>query len=151
MWYAEVWPFFKPHHNPYNPVIRWRLCILSYCCCACKTAFFSLSHNPTWAIIGVKQPEKWIPVGTESVILSGLTYLSLHRAYGRITLRYCHLLVLLFFIKAVPLRPRQNGRNFADDTFKRIISWMKMLEFGLNFHWSLFGRVELTIFQHWFR
>ena len=28
---------------------------------------------------------------------------------------------------------------------------MKMLEFGLKFHWSLFIRVQLTIFQHWFR
>ena len=30
-------------------------------------------------------------------------------------------------------------------------SWMKMLEFWLRFHWSLFLRVQLTIFQHWFR
>ena len=28
---------------------------------------------------------------------------------------------------------------------------MKMLEFRLRFHWSLFLRVQLTIFQHWFR
>ena len=30
-------------------------------------------------------------------------------------------------------------------------SWMKMLEFRWRFHWSLFLRVQLTIFQHWFR
>ena len=30
-------------------------------------------------------------------------------------------------------------------------SWMKMLEFQLKFHWSLFLHVQLTIFQHWFR
>ena len=30
-------------------------------------------------------------------------------------------------------------------------SWMKMLEFRLRFHWCLFLRFELTIFQHWFR
>ena len=30
-------------------------------------------------------------------------------------------------------------------------SWMKMSVFRLNFHWSLFLRVQLTIFQHWFR
>ena len=30
-------------------------------------------------------------------------------------------------------------------------SWIKMLEFRLNFHWSLFLRVQLTICQHWFR
>ena len=42
------------------------------------------------------------------------------------------------------------GHHFPDDTFKRI-SWMKMQEFCLRFHWSLFLRFELTIFQHWFR
>ena len=30
-------------------------------------------------------------------------------------------------------------------------SWMKMLDFLLRFHWSLFLRVQLTIIQHWFR
>ena len=30
-------------------------------------------------------------------------------------------------------------------------SWMKMLEFWLKFHWSLFLRFQLTITQHWFR
>ena len=30
-------------------------------------------------------------------------------------------------------------------------SWMKMYEFRLKLHWSLFPRVQLTIFQHWFR
>ena len=28
---------------------------------------------------------------------------------------------------------------------------MKMFEFRLKFHWSLFPRVQLTIFQHWVR
>ena len=30
-------------------------------------------------------------------------------------------------------------------------SWMKMYEFRLTFHWSLFLGVQLTLFQHWFR
>ena len=30
-------------------------------------------------------------------------------------------------------------------------SWTNMSEFRLRFHWSLFLRFELTIFQHWFR
>ena len=41
------------------------------------------------------------------------------------------------------LRPRQNGCHFAEDIFKCI--------FQLKFHRSLFLRVQLTIFQHWFR
>ena len=30
-------------------------------------------------------------------------------------------------------------------------SWMKMVEFLLKFRWSLFLRVQLSIFPHWFR
>ena len=30
-------------------------------------------------------------------------------------------------------------------------SWIKMSEFQFKFHWSLFPRAQLTIFQHWFR
>ena len=30
-------------------------------------------------------------------------------------------------------------------------SWMEIYELGLKFHWSLFLRVQLTMFQHWFR
>ena len=36
-------------------------------------------------------------------------------------------------------------------TFSNAFSSMKMFEFRLKFHWSLFPRVQLTIFQHWFR
>ena len=39
---------------------------------------------------------------------------------------------------------------FADDIFK-CISWMKMYTLRLKFHWSLFPRVQSTIFKHWFR
>ena len=46
------------------------------------------------------------------------------------------------------LRPRRNGRYNADDSafFRK-----KMFEFRLKFHWSLFLRVQISIFQHWFR
>ena len=36
-------------------------------------------------------------------------------------------------------------------TLSSAFSWKKMSEFRLKFHWSLFLRVQLTIFQHWFR
>ena len=36
-------------------------------------------------------------------------------------------------------------------TFSNAFSWMKMYEFRLRFHWSLFLRFQLTISQHWFR
>ena len=36
-------------------------------------------------------------------------------------------------------------------TFSNGFPWMKMHEFRLTFHWSLFLGVQLTIIQHWFR
>ena len=39
------------------------------------------------------------------------------------------------------LRPRQNDRQFLDDILKCI--------YKFRFHWRLFPRVQLTIFQHW--
>ena len=47
------------------------------------------------------------------------------------------------------------GRDKMDaisqTTFWSAFSWMKMFEFRLKFHWSLFLRVQLTKIQHWFR
>ena len=48
------------------------------------------------------------------------------------------------------LRPRQDGRHFADDICKCTFL-NEMLEISLKCHWNLFIRVKLTIFQHWFR
>ena len=48
------------------------------------------------------------------------------------------------------LKPRQNGRHFPDDIFQCIFFNENVL-FRLRFHWSLFPRVKLTIFQHWLR
>ena len=36
-------------------------------------------------------------------------------------------------------------------TFSNVFSSMKMYLFRLSFHWNLFLRVQLRIFQHWFR
>ena len=47
------------------------------------------------------------------------------------------------------------GRDIMDaisqKTFSSAFCRTKIFEFRLNFHWSLFLRVQLTIFQHWFR
>ena len=39
----------------------------------------------------------------------------------------------------------------SQTTFLNVFSIMKMNEFRIGFHWSLFLRFELVIFQHWFR
>ena len=48
------------------------------------------------------------------------------------------------------LRPRQMDA-ISQTTFSDAFSWMKMFEYRLKCHWSLFLRVQLTIFQRWFR
>ena len=48
------------------------------------------------------------------------------------------------------LRPRQECRHFSDDIFKGI-SWMKACKLRITFHWSVFPRVQSTIFHHWLR
>ena len=48
------------------------------------------------------------------------------------------------------LRPRQMDA-ILQTPFSNAYSWMKMFEFWLKFHWSLFPRVQLTIFQQSFR
>ena len=46
---------------------------------------------------------------------------------------------------------RDEMNNISQMTFSNVFSSMKMFEFQLKFHWSLFPTVQLTIFQHWFR
>ena len=62
----------------------------------------------------------------------------------------CTCLCMLGFLNKS--KPRQNGRRFAGDILKLIFSkedlWISVI---MIFHWSLFLRVTLTIFQHWFR
>ena len=44
-----------------------------------------------------------------------------------------------------------NMNAISQTTFSSAFYWMKMYELRLKIHWSLFLRVHLTIFQHWFR
>ena len=48
------------------------------------------------------------------------------------------------------LRPRKIDA-ISQMTFSKGFSWTKVFAFWLKFHWSLFPRVQLTKFQHWFR
>ena len=47
------------------------------------------------------------------------------------------------------LRPRQMDA-ISQTTFSNGFSGMKVFEFRLKAHWSLFPRVQLTKLQHWF-
>ena len=41
--------------------------------------------------------------------------------------------------------------DISQTTFWNAFSWMKMCKFGLGFLWILLPRVQLTIYQDWFR
>ena len=45
---------------------------------------------------------------------------------------------------------REKMAAISQTTLSNAFSWMEKLAFGLKFHWSLFLRVQLTTFQHWF-
>ena len=66
--------------------------------------------------------------------------------------RHCFVWVTkqLYELYVNSLRPRQMDA-ISPTTFSNAFSWMKMFEFRLKFHGSLFTRVQLTIFQHWFK
>ena len=54
--------------------------------------------------------------------------------------------ITLFAVSINSLRPRKHRHHFADDVFKcNFLN--EMFEFRLKFHWSLFLKVQLTIFQ----
>ena len=46
---------------------------------------------------------------------------------------------------------RDSMGAISQTTHLNTFSWIKIYEFRLKFHWSLFLRVQLTIFHHWFR
>ena len=46
---------------------------------------------------------------------------------------------------------RDKMAAISQTTLSNAFSWIKILEFRLKFHWNLLLRVQLTIFQHWFR
>ena len=55
------------------------------------------------------------------------------------------------WIKGLTHWGRDQIDAISQTTFSNAFSRMKMNEFRLEFHWSLFLRVQLTIIQHWFR
>ena len=78
--------------------------------------------------------------------------------WGLVNLIYgiCYLSIYFLTMTPYALDPlthwgRDKMASIFQTTFSIAFSWMKMLKFRLRFHWSLFSRVQLTIFQHWFR
>ena len=85
------------------------------------------------------------------------SHISLLLGSGYLNLSYSICLEYIF-TKHIFTRPiflthwdRDEIDAISQTTFSNAFSWMKMNEFRVGFHWSLFLRFELTIFRHWFR
>ena len=99
-------------------------------------------------------------VGAKPLSEPVLKYCSLGTSFSEIEIKIHTLLfkkmqfenVACHFISASMLTHLGRDKMAAvSQTFSNAFSWMKMYEFRLKFHWSLFLRFQLTIFQHWFR
>ena len=62
-------------------------------------------------------------------------------------------IVLVMFVSCTKLTHLDRDKMAAKflTTISNAYSWMKLYKFRLRFHWNLFPRVKITIFQHWFR
>ena len=79
-----------------------------------------------------------------------MTKSRLSMVWNALILLWCHGDALALYRILNTLRPRQMDA-ISQTTFSNAFSWMKMFEFRLKFHWRLFLRFQITIFQHWFR
>ena len=64
---------------------------------------------------------------------------------------YAHLLLCFILLWFLTHWGRDKMDAISQTTISSAFSWIKISKFRLKFHWSLFLRVQLTIFQHWFR
>ena len=74
-------------------------------------------------------------------------FYQLHRAWNKETFTGTN---ALSSINILTHWGRDKMTAFSQTTLSNAFSWMKILEFRLKFHLSLFLRVQLTIIQHWF-
>ena len=67
-------------------------------------------------------------------------------------MRPCHLCFVITMQKIILTHwGRDKMAAIFQTTLSNAFSWMKMYKFRLRFHWSLFPRVQLAIYQYWFR
>ena len=85
-------------------------------------------------------------INAENTLIDELIYLSVVYMVGYLStwVRFSHVSTLTYW-------GRYKMDAISQTTFSSAFSWMKMFEFRLKFHWSLFLRVQLAIIQHWFR
>ena len=163
----------------YISVSKWRLCCMCYWYTSLMmrmkfstfySKYFELCVDCVCNLFGMlgvtlffsklsvlKQKYTWWLVGLDALVLNVA-----RKPTGIVLITIDRRDFVFHALRFQPPGPRRNiktvypwygdshVKHFPDDIFKRI-SWMKMFEFPSQFHWNLFLRVQLTIFQHWFR
>ena len=77
-------------------------------------------------------------------------YKIMHKAWGHTRRALLYFQDYLSNFKVTTFPDNISNLNSRMATISNAFSWMKILEFWLKFHWSLFLSVKVTIFQHWF-
>ena len=90
----------------------------------------------------------WLGANLESVPILPMKYTHGFVVYNFVVPCF---LVLVNLLDTLTHLPWTKWPPIWQTTFSVAISWMKMIEFWLKFHWNMFPGVELTISQHWFR
>ena len=111
-------------------------------CTISGSLVFGLIRNFSWAKNILKQISSIITQSvSRKILIRGTPWLTRE---GELWGVYCEFKVLTHW-------GQDKMAAIFQTRFSNAFSWMKMFEFLLKFHSSLFPRVQLTVFQHWFR
>ena len=128
--------WFKFHwFIPHGPIdIRSALVqVMGWCWNKQQTSTWTNDRQSPWQYTGLRAAASW--------------YMEAGTKWPRQHFQQIH----LFKEKYLTHWGRDKMAAIFQTTFSNAFSWMKMLKFLLRFHWSLFPRVQSTIFHHWFR
>ena len=121
-------------------------------CISIKISLSSLPKGSVNNIPVLVQIMAWHQSDDKSLSESMLVSLLMHICVTRS--QWVNMMVLMWlcvFVMILTHWGRDKMVTISQTTLSNPFSWMKMFEFRLKFHWSWFPRVQLTIFQHWFR
>ena len=162
VWLDNLWYFLKSqqnihYHDKYGHMAIFIVCEMDNTIILFPSLYFYLDYNVInmwlWphyfpdGIVNFPTIILWIFVCYIIIIIKSEIWITSHRlrlGHKTVTCVVCLAMVLTHW-------GRDNMATISQTILSNAFSWMKMLEFRLKFHWCLFLRIELTIFQHWFR
>ena len=142
-------------------------------CCMNSWAYFISNHYPDSKVHGADMGPTWVlrpqmgPILAPWTLLWGIVSTNASSGYTTSAQTLCDhrkndFIRIMHFCphhlewsvtSVMDLRLTHWGRDkmaaIFQTTSSNAFSWMKVYEFRLRFHWSLFLRVQLTVFQHW--